>query len=408
MRPAPPAGGCSDLAALLPDFVIERGGADPTAAFAAGRRRRSGSGPRQGRGARWRRSCSSAKVCCALPIPPTPRRVAERDGAAAGRPPSPAALLDPEHVLATRRGRRGIARARRDGAPRVGRQPGRRKLVGCREGMPRGDGLALVCADRATPPGRLGQMLAAARAETSAESIVVLAAQPARLRDVLGRRMAALSSPTARSMGGDRARRAGVHRGWRDRISRAARGATGALLRRPFYAGWGITRDTAAVPQRPSSGPRRDLCRRLPGRHPLPRSLPRPPRRFEEIVAILADWRRISAANRESRCASACRAGSAAASPISCARTRPSGIPAPHRAAPSRRPPPRRRDRGLGLARTAGLAAAARRTVPVIRVEDGSSARSAWAPISCRPPRSWSTSRHLFRSAARERPRTLL
>ena len=66
-----------------------------------------------------------------------------------------------------------------------------------------------------------------------------------------------------------------------------------------YYSGWGATDDVAGVPAScvPPDG-RRDFRRGLPGRDALPRPVPQCRHKFEEALAILADWRRLDEANR--------------------------------------------------------------------------------------------------------------
>jgi capsular polysaccharide export protein len=296
-------GAAPDLAALLPDFVIERGGADPTAAFAAW------SGGAAADRARAKAAARGAPFLLLgeglLRAPRYRRRRAALLSATAllrAGPPSPAALLDPEHVLATRAWETPALLARAATA--------RRALVDSQVGgswwdaggeLPRGDGLALVCADRATPPGTLRQMLAAARAETSADRIVVLAAQPARLRDVLGAAGGCAVVTQALDPWAAIERAALVY------TAGGEIGFLALLAGRPvrcfgaaFYAGWGITRDAAAVPERPFQ---RSLDEIFAGACLIATRCRDPyrdrPAGFEEIVAILADWRRVERANRE-------------------------------------------------------------------------------------------------------------
>ena len=236
--------------------------------------------------------------------------LAERD-AGSDRPGCTADAATAEAVLAEQGWEeRGVAATRRGGAPRVGGGAGRRRLVArrwraehCRRATdtPSSPWRSRRCR---WPPNRpaavLAAMLAAALAEHPPERVIVWHRRrsPAACGRTSPRpRRAARRSSKARSTrGGARPCRPGVQRRRRARLSGVLAGVAVTAFAPAFYTGWGVTDDAAGVPPRPfRAGCRRDLRRRLPGRDPLSRPVPRRRIEFEEALAIA---RRLAAARR--------------------------------------------------------------------------------------------------------------
>jgi len=261
---------------------------------------------------------------------------------------------------------------------------------GCGIGeLPEGDGCAIVAlaepalADTGTNSAVPGLMLAAALAENAADRVVILA--PGGIADQLRPGLAAAAARGARIIGRgldpwrivDRAARiysAGGEIGFLALIA----GVPVAAFGEAFYTGWGATEDREGVPQRPF---RRNVDEIFAGAC-LRATRYRDPfhnirATFDEVLAILADWRRLDEANRgiavcvgmsfwkRRRIADFVR--SSAGDPVF-RRTAAGALAAVRR---SSAPPPRA-IAGWASRLPAGIAAAAERAgVPLIRVEDG-------------------------------------
>jgi capsular polysaccharide export protein len=176
--------------------------------------------------------------------------------------------------------------------------------------LPKGDGYAIVAfaepaiADTRTSGAVLTAMLDAALAENPGDRIVILAPRPigAPLRSRLAAAAARGASIICRALDPwallDRAARiytVGGEIGFLALIAGLPVAAFGAA----FYTGWGATDDRAGVPQRPF---RRNVDEIFAGAC-LRATRYRDPFRniratFDEVLAILADWRRLDEANR--------------------------------------------------------------------------------------------------------------
>jgi capsular polysaccharide export protein len=234
-------------------------------------------------------------------------------------PGSPASIVTPGRVLENRgwespaliaqaaAARRALASARVGGEWWHG---------GGQGALPAGDGYAMVVlaepAAAGDSPGRdtrveehlLGAMLDAALAENPADRVVIV--MPGVIGDTLHPSLADAAARGALIIGRDldpwalveRAARvysAGGETGFLALIAGVAVSAFG----RAFYTGWGATDDRALVPQRPF---RRTIDEIFAGAVLIATRYRDPFRNigaaFDEIVAILADWRRLDEANR--------------------------------------------------------------------------------------------------------------
>jgi len=222
-------------------------------------------------------------------------------------PPSPADRLSAERLLATR-GWETSALIERAAAAR-------RELIRQRVGgnwwhdgeLPAQGGTIAVLAAEAASPAQRRAMLAAALAENRADEIVVLAAGRRQGAD----RAAAVALPGAASAGVtvvaqpidpwrvvERARRvysAGGETGFLALLAGRETHCFGDAC----YSGWGVTIDAPGVPQKPFGRSIDEICAaacllatrcRDPYRNIAAR--------FEDVLALLADWRRIDEANR--------------------------------------------------------------------------------------------------------------
>jgi capsular polysaccharide export protein len=282
-----------EIAALLPDFSIERGPAASEVPFALLKDGLLRAAP-YGRAAAPRLSAVARTV--------------------AG-PPSPADRLDPAVVLAERgwetpelihraqAARRALAASRVGGAwwlDDEGELPtsGEYALVALAEPP--------VAGSNATPAEDvLAAMLDAALTENPPERVVVLASNRARVGRSAAK-LAAAAAQGARVIAGDVDPWAAVERAARVYTTGGGIGFLALLAGQPvfafgssFYTGWGLTRDAAGVPQQ---GFARTLDEIVAANCLIATRYRDPfrnvPASFEDTLALLAEWRRTEIANR--------------------------------------------------------------------------------------------------------------
>jgi capsular polysaccharide export protein len=214
-----------------------------------------------------------------------------------------AAALNPALVARAAAARRGLVAARIGGAW---------WQAGGASELPTGDRLALVVLAEPPAPGNqsppsdcvLAAMLDRALAENPADRVVVLGAGP--MPEAIGRQLQSVAARGATIIGRaldpwlllDRAARVYGAGGEIGFLALAA-GVPVTAFGPAFYTGWGATEDSDCVPTRPL---RRTVDEIFAGLC-LVATRYRDPFRdtaasFEEIVAILADWRRAEEANR--------------------------------------------------------------------------------------------------------------
>ncbi len=226
--------------------------------------------------------------------------------AAMSGPGSPADLLCADRVLATRGWETPDLLARA--------AAGRRELVSRQVGgswwqpgeFPSGDGIALVDAEgTGTPPSAavLRTMLAAALTENAPRQVVILTSDHVVPRGVLADATTRGSSvitrpvdPWAAIARAERVYAAGGETGFLALLAgRAVR-----CFDDSFYAGWGVTADDARVSRRPL---RRTVDQIFAGACLVATRYLDPYRKtastFEQILSILAEWRKIEVANRQ-------------------------------------------------------------------------------------------------------------
>jgi len=214
-------------------------------------------------------------------------------------------MLDPSRLLASRGWETSALLARAADA--------RRELVSQRFGGPwwappagdllKGDGFALVDLPEASPsPSLLRAMLAAALTETDPRKVVLLAPERGGprglLRDAISQGCVVLTRPVdpwdliERS---DRIYAAGGEFGLLGLLA----GRTVRCLGDSYYSGWGITADDAALAKKPFP---RSIDEIFAGACLVATRYLDPFYRkqasFEEILAILSDWRKVETANR--------------------------------------------------------------------------------------------------------------
>ena len=301
-------------------------------------------------------------------------------------PDSPAEIVTPEDVLADRgwespallaqaaAARRALASARIGGAWWLGGGAGE---------LPEDDAYAVVVL--AEPDARVGDavlaaMLDAALAENSPDRVVILtsgnplqpglAAAAARGARIIGRDL----DPWSVLDGAARVYSAGGEIGFLALIA----GVSVAAFGPAFYTGWGATDDRAGVPRRPF---RRTIDEIFAGACLLATRYRDPFRNtratFDEVLAILTDWRKLDEANRRiaacvgmsfwkrRRIADFVR--SSAGDPVF-RHTASGALAAARRSSEA----PARAIAGWASRLPTGIAdAAAREGVPLIRVEDG-------------------------------------
>lgn len=248
--------------------------------------------------------------CGLLRAPPGHARTApvlSVTAAAIAGPSSPADALSPDRMLATRAWETPLL-LRRAAAVRC-------DLVAQRVGgawwnpgsLPAGEGLALVLGEDADPlasasASRARHMLKAALAENPAHKIVLLAADHPQYRDLFAaataRGCAVVTRPVDPWLVIERAGRVYAGGGETGFLALLA-GREVRCFADSFYSGWGVTNDDAAVAQKPL---RRTVDEIFAGACLLATRCLDPyrdcPASFEEIVAILAEWRKVEAANR--------------------------------------------------------------------------------------------------------------
>jgi len=282
------------VAALFPDFLIERGRAAapelPFAALDQGLLR----APPHGRAAA---PCLSAVAL-----------------AVAG-PPSAADCLDPTRVLGGRGWESPALMQRAQAACRAltAARVGGAWWLANRSELPSGEDYALVAlaeppvagSDAAPAAGALAAMLDAALAENPPERVVVLA--PDRTRPgLLSEKLAASAARGARVIAGDIDAWAAVERaaqvysvGGEIGFLALLAGRPVAAFGRSFYTGWGLTRDAADLARQGFSRTLDEVFAAnclIATRYRDP--FRNTPASFEDTLALLAEWRRIEIANR--------------------------------------------------------------------------------------------------------------
>jgi capsular polysaccharide export protein len=172
-------------------------------------------------------------------------------------------------------------------------------------GLPDGDGLAFVLANEAGSSGVAGSleaMMAAALAENAAEKIVLLASPRRDRQSPLAKAAARGCVVVTHAVDPwaviERARRVYCAGGETGFLALLA-GRDVRCFGDCFYSGWGVTDDGAAVAQKPF---RRTVDEIFAGACLLATHCLDPyhkiPAAFEDVAAVLAEWRQVETANR--------------------------------------------------------------------------------------------------------------
>ena len=206
----------------------------------------------------------------------------------------------------------GCCQARLETPALLGRAAAaRRELVKQRVGgswwhcgeLPAGEGTVVVVAGGSgrSPASTSRDAGGGAGGEPAGKIVLLAPAQrPRAIYSDGGRAWLRCRHPAGRSVAGDRARRAGLFGRRRDRFPRPACRVRGSLLRQWVLFGMGVDGDDATVPQKPFRRTVDEIfagacCWRPAASIPIRNAAAA----FEDMVLILADWRRIEAANRE-------------------------------------------------------------------------------------------------------------